>query len=192
MLVTQSSLSPSIKKAVYKDKKSSWKCRCRIRSFSSFTDSAGVFSSQSGRLQNGPGRTGWGKQSHVMRGLCSHPVLLITIIYFTVCQEIARFIQKQEIKAKRRSAELDFVGPRREYRDTVTEYDRRAECDGQVGPLTALWGWYGMSMFTNFHLKTETCLTSPAKEILELGFSFFDWFDWLISKEFSRPSCRCC
>ncbi|KAA0707215.1 hypothetical protein E1301_Tti002536 [Triplophysa tibetana] len=46
-------------------------------------------------------------------------------------EEIARFIQKQEIKAKRRSAELDFVGPRQEYRDTVTEYDRRAECDRQ-------------------------------------------------------------
>ncbi|XP_056588898.1 coiled-coil domain-containing protein 187 isoform X2 [Triplophysa dalaica] len=46
-------------------------------------------------------------------------------------EEIARFIQKQEIKAKRRSAELDFVGPRREYRDTVTDYERRAECDGQ-------------------------------------------------------------
>lgn len=40
-------------------------------------------------------------------------------------EEIARFIQKQEIKAKRRSAELDPVGPGREYRNMVTEYDRR-------------------------------------------------------------------
>nr|XP_055044007.1 coiled-coil domain-containing protein 187 isoform X1 [Misgurnus anguillicaudatus]XP_055044008.1 coiled-coil domain-containing protein 187 isoform X1 [Misgurnus anguillicaudatus] len=40
-------------------------------------------------------------------------------------EEIARFIQKQEIKAKRRSAELDPVGPGRGYRNMVTEYDRR-------------------------------------------------------------------
>ncbi|KAL0158015.1 hypothetical protein M9458_046091, partial [Cirrhinus mrigala] len=39
-------------------------------------------------------------------------------------EEIARFIQKQEIKAKRRSGELE---PVREYRDN----DRRTACDRQ-------------------------------------------------------------
>ncbi|KAK7129079.1 hypothetical protein R3I94_017329 [Phoxinus phoxinus] len=42
-------------------------------------------------------------------------------------EEIARFMQKQEIKAKRRSRELEPVGPGREYR----ENDRRTACDRQ-------------------------------------------------------------
>ncbi|XP_051735053.1 coiled-coil domain-containing protein 187 isoform X3 [Ctenopharyngodon idella] len=42
-------------------------------------------------------------------------------------EEIARFMQKQEIKAKRRSRELEHAGPGREYR----ENDRRAACDRQ-------------------------------------------------------------
>lgn len=42
-------------------------------------------------------------------------------------EEIARFMQKQEIKAKRRSRELEPAGPGREYR----ENDRRAACDRQ-------------------------------------------------------------
>lgn len=43
-------------------------------------------------------------------------------------QEIARFMQKQEIKAKRRSRELE---PVQEYR----ENDRRTACDRQVAIL---------------------------------------------------------
>ncbi|XDV46188.1 hypothetical protein PO909_014123 [Leuciscus waleckii] len=42
-------------------------------------------------------------------------------------EEIARFMQKQEIKAKRRSRELEPVGPGQEYR----ENDRRTACDRQ-------------------------------------------------------------
>ncbi|XP_051518307.1 coiled-coil domain-containing protein 187 isoform X2 [Myxocyprinus asiaticus] len=44
-------------------------------------------------------------------------------------EEIARFIQKQEIKAKQRSRELDPVEPGREYRENVN--DKRAVCDRQ-------------------------------------------------------------
>ncbi|XP_057175563.1 coiled-coil domain-containing protein 187 isoform X2 [Triplophysa rosa] len=66
--------------------------------------------------------------SSPLRGMCPEDFRMAQVAQD---EEIARFIQKQEIKAKRRSAELDSVGSRREYRDTVAEYDRRAHCDRQ-------------------------------------------------------------
>ncbi|ROL46973.1 Coiled-coil domain-containing protein 50 [Anabarilius grahami] len=56
-------------------------------------------------------------------------------------EEIARFMQKQEIKAKRRSRELEHAGPGREYR----ENDRRAACDRQGISLNILWCHYSQS-----------------------------------------------
>lgn len=49
-------------------------------------------------------------------------------------QEIAHFMQKQEIKSKRRSRELEGPSSWREHRDMMSHHDRRAARDRQVTP----------------------------------------------------------
>lgn len=49
-------------------------------------------------------------------------------------QEIAHFMQKQEIKSKRRSGELEGPSSWREHRAMMSQHDRRAARDRQVTP----------------------------------------------------------
>ncbi|XP_067302024.1 coiled-coil domain-containing protein 187 isoform X3 [Pseudorasbora parva] len=62
-------------------------------------------------------------------------------------EEIARFMQKQEIKAKRRSREVEPAGPGLEY----MESDRRAACDRQRRRLDSEGLQSPVNDFTNSH-----------------------------------------
>lgn len=55
-----------------------------------------------------------------------------TLVCFSVHQEIARFMQKQEIKSKRRSRELEGPASWREHRAMISHHDRRAARERQV------------------------------------------------------------
>lgn len=54
------------------------------------------------------------------------------LLLFFLLQEIARFMQKQEIKAKRRSRELEGPASWREHRAMISHHDRRAARDRPV------------------------------------------------------------
>lgn len=70
--------------------------------------------------------------------LCGHCVL---------CQEIARFMQKQEMKSKRRSRDLDCPGSRREPHDLADPYDRRTARERQVAAAVFFFLFFFLLLF---------------------------------------------